>query len=105
MGGFPAIRADGGQFAREYFHQVTKETRVEASIIAEDINIGKFEPGFDEQGERRPMPTPGPVDLKSGGLRMLPGSPSALERQPTPKLRVDKPGQVNESAPGNSRRT
>src|SRR4051812_1900547 len=58
--GFPARTADGRLFENEDYQKIVRTTRVEASIIADDINVKRFEPGYDEQGKKRPMPTPQP---------------------------------------------
>ena len=46
--GFPTMKADGCRFVREDYQQAVKETRVYATLIAEDINVETFEPGYDE---------------------------------------------------------
>lgn len=102
--GFPARRADGRLFMKEDYQQVVRETRVEASIIAEDINVERFEPGYDEQGQKRSMPTPGPVNLKSDVFRMSLASPSTPSAKPAPKSGVERSGLVRDSTPGSSKK-
>ena len=46
--GFPARREYSRLFKKEDYQKFVMKTRVEASIIADDINVGRFESGYDE---------------------------------------------------------
>ena len=67
-------------------------------------NVERFETSYDEQGQKRLIPSPGPVDLKAGGFRMPLASLSTPSVQPAPMSGAEKPGQVRESAPGSTRK-
>ena len=81
-----------------------KETRVYATLVAEDINVETFEPSYNEQEKRYPMPAPVPISLRSGGSRIPPASPSAPSRQIARRPNVERPGQIDKSAPGSSKK-
>ena len=98
--GVPSRRADGRLFEKEDYQQAVRESRVEDSIIADDINVERFEPGYDEQGRKRLMPNPEPIDLKPLGFRMPMVNLSTPSVTPAPKSGVGKPDQVEESTPG-----
>ena len=102
--GFPARRADGRLFVKEDYQQVVRETRVKASIIAEDINMERFEPDYDEQGQKCPMSTPGPVYLRSDCFWMSLASPSTPSTKPAPKSGVERSSLVRDSALGSIRK-
>ena len=69
VGGFPAMRADGCKFVREDYQRAVEETRVYATLIADDVNVEVFEPGYDEHNNRRMMPAPVAISLKSAGSK------------------------------------
>ena len=50
VAGFPAMRSDGQPFTREDYQQVMREVRVHATSMVDDINVERFELGYDEQG-------------------------------------------------------
>ena len=82
-----------------------KATRVEASIIADDINVERFEPGYDEQGQKRSMPAPSPVNIKPGGFQMPLVDLTAPSVGVAPKPGLGKNGNSKESVPGTNKRS
>jgi len=77
VGGFPAMRADGCKFIVEDYQRAVKETRVHATLIADDVNVEVFEPGYDKHDERCPMPVHVAISLKSSDSRKHQAGPSS----------------------------
>ena len=98
------MKVDGCRFVKEDYQQAVKEIRVYATLIAEDINVETFEPGYYEQDKRHPMPTPLPISLKLSASWIPQASPSSPPRQIAPKPNVERSCQVDKSTPERSQK-
>ena len=72
------MRADGCKLIAEDYQRAMKETRVHATLIADDVNVEVFEPGYDEHDRRCPMLAPVAVSLKSSDPWKHQAGPSSL---------------------------
>lgn len=61
--GFPELNVDDTKFTKEDFLRYVKVTRPAATKIVDDLDLTKFEVGFNEDGGRMSMPQPRPVEL------------------------------------------
>ena len=102
VGGFPAMRVDGCKFVNEDYQQAVKETRVYATLIAEDINVEVFEPVYDEHDKRYPMSALVAISLKSSDSRTHPAGPSAQPLQVAPRPGIGGKSQIDRSVPGST---
>ena len=51
-GGFPRFNADGTEFSDKDFARVVRETRVIATSIADELDLKKFQPSYDQDGKK-----------------------------------------------------
>ena len=54
--GYPSLKEDGTSFEQEDFTACVKEIRPVATLIADEADLTRYQPGYD--AENRRMPTP-----------------------------------------------
>lgn len=62
-GGFPELNTDDTEFTESDYLRCVRETRPAATKIANDLDLNKFQVGYNEGGKRMSMPDPQPVEL------------------------------------------
>ena len=61
--GYPSLKEDGTPFDQEDFAACVKEIRPHATIIAEETNLTKYQPGFDAENKKMATPSYKVTDL------------------------------------------
>ena len=54
--GYPSFKEDGTPFEQEDFATCVKEIRPVATLIADEADLTKYQPGYDEENWRMPTP-------------------------------------------------
>jgi hypothetical protein len=54
--GYPSLKEDGTSFEQEDFTTCVKEIRPVATLIADDTDLTKYQPGYDAANQRIPTP-------------------------------------------------
>ena len=54
--GYPSLKEDGSSFEDAYFLACVKEIRPVATLIASEVDLTKYQAGYDEENRRIPMP-------------------------------------------------
>ena len=84
--GYPSLKEDGSAFDQKDFAACVKVVRPVATIIGNDTDLTKYQPGFD--AENRRIPTP-----RYEALNLIP-----LARQHTFAPEIDPAGLIDEEA-------
>ena len=54
--GYPSFKEDGTPFEQEDFATCVKEIHPMATLIADEADLTKYQPGYDTENQRIPMP-------------------------------------------------
>ena len=54
--GYPSLKEDGSTFEQKDFTACVKEIRPVATLIGNDTDLTKYQPGYDAENQRIPMP-------------------------------------------------
>ena len=54
--GYPSLKEDGTAFEQEDFTACVKEIRLVATLIADEADLTKYQPGYDAENQRIPTP-------------------------------------------------
>ena len=54
--GYPSLKEDGTSFEQEDFAACVKEIRPVATLIADEADLTRYQPGYDAKNRRIPMP-------------------------------------------------
>ena len=54
--GYPSLKEDGTSFEQEDFAACVKEVRPMATVIADEVDLTKYQAGYDAENRRIPMP-------------------------------------------------
>ena len=61
--GYPSLKEDGTPFDKKDFTTCMKEIRPLASLIADETDISKYQPAYDMENQKMPMPAYKVMDL------------------------------------------
>ena len=67
--GFPELNSDGKAFTRDDYTRLRKETRSVATKLAQEVNLDRYQAGFDEAGKRIEQPNFKTVSLIPAGRK------------------------------------
>ena len=61
--GYPTVKEDGSPFEQDDFRACVRGVRPQASILGDDTNIDKYQPGFDVENKKMATPSYKVIDL------------------------------------------
>ena len=61
--GYPSVKEDGTNFNNDDLRRLTKEMRPIASKLADDTDLSHYQPVYDVEGKRQPVPIHDVEDL------------------------------------------
>jgi len=85
-GGFPQFNLDNTEFSAKDLTAISKETRYAATVIAEELNLERFQQGYDKKGRRIDAPEPIPAILIPPQLARAGSQKSAVAGTGTPAI-------------------
>jgi len=84
--GFPQFNLDNTEFDAKDLAAISKETRYAATLIAESLNLEKFQHGYDRKNHRVDTPEPVPTILIPPQLARAGSQKSAVAGTGTPAI-------------------
>ena len=61
--GYPTVKEDGSPFEQDDFMACVREVRPQATILGDETNIDKYQPGFDVKNKKMATPSYKVTDL------------------------------------------
>ena len=61
--GYPTVKEDGSLFDQDDFIACVREVRPQATILGDDTNVDKYQPGFDSANKKMATPSYKVADL------------------------------------------
>ena len=100
-GGFPQFNLDNTEFGGKDLAAISKETRYAATLIAEGLNLEKFQQGYDKKSRRIDTPDPVPAILTPPQLARAQSQKSTVAGTGTPAIAPPSRPVVTDDDPKN----